>query len=109
MYRDEIIQPHLLSASTRRLRFFSTTTPDRTTARANFDFLTYHNVTVLPWPSRSPDLNPMDHLWDRLDKCVCMRQPVPQTLLQNQQALQGPNLTFNSSNAETTNGGHTRY
>lgn len=82
--------------------------PDRTTARVNVDFLACHNVTVLPWPSRSPDLNPVDHLWDRLEKCVCMRQPAPQTFLQKQQALQGPNLTFNSINAETTNDGHTR-
>lgn len=62
-------------SSTRRERFFSTTMPDRTTARVNVDFLACHNVTVIPWTSRSPDLNPMDHLWDRFDKRVCMHQP----------------------------------
>jgi hypothetical protein len=33
-------------------------------------------------------LNPIEHLWDQLDKHVHIRQPAPQTLLQLQQALQ---------------------
>ena len=93
------------------------------TARATVGFLANHNVTVLPWPSKSPDLNPIENLWDQLDKRVRMRQPAPQTLLQLQQALQEEwqripqvqiqRLIQSMRRRVTTvlqaNGGHTRY
>jgi len=28
------------------------------------DIMTNNNVKVLDWPARSPDLNPIDYLWD---------------------------------------------
>ena len=34
---------------------------------------------MLPWPSRSPDSNPIEHLWDELDRRVRGRQYAPQT------------------------------
>ncbi|GFT62109.1 transposable element Tcb2 transposase [Trichonephila clavipes] len=38
------------------------------TARVSQDCL--RNVTTLPWPARSPDLSPVDHILDHLERRV---------------------------------------
>ncbi|GFX00399.1 transposable element Tcb1 transposase [Trichonephila clavipes] len=38
----------------------------RHTARVAQDFL--HNFQTLPWPARSPDLSPVEHVWDQLKR-----------------------------------------
>ena len=42
-------------------------------ARSVRDFLQDRNVNVLPWPGKSPDLNPIEHVWDLLDRRVRAR------------------------------------
>lgn len=40
------------------------------TARITTQFLVQNNVNVLPWPAVSPDLNPIEHIWDELGRNV---------------------------------------
>ena len=40
------------------------------TARVTRNFLQQNNVVTLPWPALSPDLNPIEHVWDFLGKEV---------------------------------------
>jgi transposase len=33
-------------------------------------YLVANNVSTLPWPSRSPDLAPIEHVWDMLNRRI---------------------------------------
>ena len=46
------------------------------TARHTQNILPIHNVNVLQWPARSPDLSPIEHLWDHLGRQVRERHDV---------------------------------
>jgi transposase len=45
-------------------------------------------IRLLPWPVNSPDLNPIEHVWDFLGKRVKRRQLGPETLNGLRVALQ---------------------
>ena len=78
-YRLDIVLPHVVPYLQAR--------PDTTlqhdnatshTAHSVCDFLQERNVSVLPWPAKSPDLNPIEHVWDLLDRKVRARAIPPQ-------------------------------
>ena len=36
------------------------------TALVTANFQAQNNVNVLPWPALSPDMNPIEHIWDEI-------------------------------------------
>ena len=40
-------------------------------------WLQTHGVEVLPWAGQSPDLNPIEYLWDLIDRNVRKQRPLP--------------------------------
>ena len=123
-YREDILLPHVVP--------FLQSLPDMNLQRDNATSHTAHSahdfeqdriVSVLPWPAKSPDLNPIEHIWDLLDRKVRARAIHPRNVRELAGALveeQG-----NISQQELANlvqsmkrrctavlnaaGGHTRY
>jgi transposase len=52
------------------------------------EWLSKSGLEVLDWPSQSPDLNPMEHLWAELKKRVENRQKPPTTLIELWEAIE---------------------
>ncbi|GFV00750.1 transposable element Tcb2 transposase [Trichonephila clavipes] len=57
--------------------------------RANLveDFLFEEGIVRMEWPACSPDMNPIEHVWDALGRRVAGCQPPPQTLQELERAL----------------------
>lgn len=50
------------------------------TAEIVQNYLNEVGVRVLPWPAKSPDMNPIEHMWDELKRRIRARIPAPTTL-----------------------------
>jgi hypothetical protein len=56
-------------------------------ARIVTDYLQEQNIAIMQWPACSPDMNPIEHLWDELGRRIRNRQNAPITLLELENAL----------------------
>ncbi|ROL45619.1 Transposable element Tcb2 transposase [Anabarilius grahami] len=92
-------------------------------ARICKKFLEAENIPVLAWPAYSPDMSPIEHVWDALDRHIRQRVPVPANVQKLRTAIEEewtniPQATINNlMNSmrrrcvalREANGGHTRY
>jgi transposase len=44
-------------------------------SRAVTAYLQSEAVTSVPWPALSPNLNPIEHIWDMLGRRILAREP----------------------------------
>ncbi|ROL53104.1 Transposable element Tc1 transposase [Anabarilius grahami] len=92
-------------------------------ARICTQFLEAENIPVLAWPAYSPDMSPIKHVWDALDRRIRQRVPVPANIQQLRTAIEDewtniPQATINNLinsmrrrcvGLREANGGYTRY
>ena len=87
-YRDTILAPLVVPFMTQHgLRLFQQDNARPHVARFSTDFLRQQHVNALQWPSLSPDLNPVEHLWAELGRRVRSRAVQPATLAQLEVAM----------------------
>ncbi|GFS89583.1 transposable element Tcb2 transposase [Trichonephila clavipes] len=81
-YRDEILRPIVVSYAAAIGDDFILMDDNCRPHNANLveDFLFEEGIVRMECPACSPDMNPIEHVWDALGRRVAGRQPPPQTL-----------------------------
>ena len=93
-YRDNVLTPIVLPFVRRYNVTFQQDNARPHVARICMDFLATNHVNVLPWPAYSPDLSPIEHIWDIIDRKVRACHPHPVQFLGLDRRLQTNGTTF---------------
>ncbi|GFX72571.1 transposable element Tcb2 transposase [Trichonephila clavipes] len=88
-YSDEILRPIVVPYAVAIGDDFILMDDSCRPHRANLveNFLFEEGIVRMEWPACSPDMNPIEHIWDALGRRVAGRQPPPQTLQELERAL----------------------
>ncbi|GFW86469.1 transposable element Tcb2 transposase [Trichonephila clavipes] len=70
------------------------------------DFLERENIQRMSWPANSPDLNPIEHVWDMLGRQIAALSHPPSSVTELKRALQDSLEPFEPT---THSSSHTKY
>ncbi|GFV14580.1 transposable element Tc3 transposase [Trichonephila clavipes] len=89
IYRDVILEQHVRLFRSALGAEFLFMDDNARPHRANIvdECLQSEDITRMDWPAYSPDLNPIEHVWNMLDQRTTARQPPPTCLLELRRAL----------------------
>ncbi|GFW47726.1 DDE_3 domain-containing protein [Trichonephila clavipes] len=89
IYRDVILEQHVRLFRGAMGAEFLFMDDNARPHRANIvdECLQSEDITRMDWPAYSPDLNPIEHVWDMLGPRIVARQPTPTCLSELRRAL----------------------
>ncbi|GBO12845.1 Transposable element Tcb2 transposase [Araneus ventricosus] len=81
-YRDEILKPYVLlfrgAVGPEFILMDDNARPHR--ALLVDEFLEIEYIRRMDWPARSPDRNPIEHVWEAMGRVIATRKPPPRTI-----------------------------